>query len=56
MGLHGCNKLCNLHPAMHYAQRELLELEGGHDPDDREKLKAALEVRLKETQEMLELL
>lgn len=55
MGIHGCNELCDLHPKMHNAQRELLDMEGNED-NARELLLERLKERLKNDAEMIEVL
>src|SRR5207253_2740020 len=56
MGMHGCNPLCDLHPEMHWVQRQLLEEEGGHDPNDEPKLLLALKRRKALFEELIEIL
>ncbi len=55
MGIHGCNELCDLHPHLHSAQRELLDMEG-HEENAKELLLERLKVRHKNDSEMIEIL
>lgn len=58
MGLHGCNENCDLHPDMHSAQRDLLDMEGGHGnpQEERMELLKALRVRSQTDKELIEIL